>query len=846
MRSYLPIFVVLLAWAGAAHAQGLLVPQDQSVAPLALVKHRVTVAIEDQVATTDVEQTFQNPTDRALEATYLFPVPKGASVDRFAMWVDGKKVSGELLKADDARQTYTDIVRRAQDPGLLEYMDSSLMRLRVFPVPAHAKQKVSVRFSSVTPQDTGAIEYVCPLKADSKSAESLEEFSLTATIKSQHGVQNVYSPSHAVAINQVNDHEVKVGFEKGHVALDRDFRLFYSLGDKDVGLTALTYRPVSDEDGHFLLLLSPRVELAKKQSIPRDLVLVLDTSGSMQGVKMEQARKALKHCLARLRPQDRFAVLNFATVVDHYRDHLVEASPEQVGNAKKWVDKLQAAGSTAINDALLAALALRSEDSSRTFTVVFFTDGCPTVGECDCDKIVKNVLAHNSANTRIFTFGVGDDVNATLLDQLAEQTRAVSSFVRPAEDIEEKVSSLYAKISHPVLTDLKLTVGNGIHVSEIYPPHLPDLFHGGQVIVSGRYTGHGSATVTLTGNVGKQTKEFVFETTFPKKTGDEKAFVEQLWARRKVGYLLDQIRANGEKKELVDEVTVLAKKHGIATPYTSYLIAPDKAAQVAGPLGTGGASFTPGSASFTTDLATPLAPAVDLPATGGGALGSTVIYAPVPPGSAAVPMPSTSATSGRPAVVGQIQSAGRSGAYVNSADPTVLRGTANGQRRKSERLYAKGLNDEEEEEVENPSTNQPAQVMNVLNVARQALASGDREGYQAGQVGVELSLQSEALRNGSRPDQTTVRRIANGNCFFINGAWIDETFTAKIPTIEVKALSAAYFRILERHPEVKEVFQLGNRLIWVTPSGTALVIDAGTGQEKLSDCEIDKLFVAKK
>src|SRR5207248_5757486 len=204
--------------------------------------------------------------------------------------------------------------------------------------------------------------------------------------------------------------------------------------------------------------------------------------------------------------------------------------------------------------ALAAALEYRPADEGRSFTVVFFTDGQPTIGETNVEKIVKNTLARNTANTRIFTFGVGDDVNATMLDQLAEQTRAISTYVRPAEDIEVKVSSLYAKISHPALANLKLTTSENVRLEEVYPPNLPDLFHGGQLVVLGRYTGQGPAAIKLSGLMGKETRDFVYETTFQPKTGEERDFVEQIWARRKVGYLLDQIRANGEKKELMDEV----------------------------------------------------------------------------------------------------------------------------------------------------------------------------------------------------------------------------------------------------------------------------------------------------
>src|SRR5262249_24674929 len=343
---------------------------------------------------------------------------------------------------------------------------------------------------------------------------------------------------------------------------------------KDAGPPAVAQRPNPSQNGYFMLLVSPRAELSKSQQVPRDMVFVLDTSGSMRGKRMTQARNALKYCLNNLSANDRFTIINFATTVNKYSETLLAARTDQLAHARKWVEELEPTGGTAINDALQTALGMRGDDSGRTFTLVFFTDGRPTIGETNPDKILKNVQAKNTASTRIFTFGVGDDVNATLLDQLADQSRALSTYVRESEDIEHKVSSLYAKISNPVLTDLKLTVGPNVKLLEVYPPQLPDLFHGTQLVVLGRYSGQGHVAVKLAGRVGKEPREFVYEMTFPEKTNDERAFVEDLWARRKVGYLLDQIRANGEKKELVDEVVNLAKRYGITTPYTSYLIVP--------------------------------------------------------------------------------------------------------------------------------------------------------------------------------------------------------------------------------------------------------------------------------
>src|SRR5262245_32202618 len=576
LRFALPALVVAVSLAGQASAAGLLIPDDEKLPPLAMVNHKVTATIDEQVAITIVEQTFRNHTYRNLEATYLFPVPKGASVDKFTMWVDGKEVGGELLDAKHASKVYTDIVRRTQDPGLLEYLGNSMMRLRVFPIPPKGDQKVKISFKSIAQKDGSIVEYVYPMKTDGKSTRTLEEFSVKLTLKSQHPIHNIYSPTHAITTTRKGDKEATIEFERNQAILDKDFQLFYGFGDKDIGLTPMMYKPITAEDGYFMFLVSPQVEMAKKR-LPRDLVLVLDTSSSMSDIKMAQAKKALKFCLGELQPDDRFGVIKFSTTVVPFRDKLVPANKDYLDAANKWVDGLKVSGGTAILPALEEALGMRTEDATRPFTVVFFTDGLPTVDETDTDKIVKKVLAKNSGNTRIFTFGVGDDVNAAMLDQLSEATRAVSTYVRPAEDIGDKVAGLYGKISHPVLTDVKLAVGESIRIHEIYPPRLPDLFHGNQLVVIGRYTGFGHTAVRLTGMVGAEKKEFIYEVTFPEKTASDtgKDFVEPLWARRKVGYLLDQIRVNGEKKELIDEVVLLAKKYGIATPYTSYLVEPD-------------------------------------------------------------------------------------------------------------------------------------------------------------------------------------------------------------------------------------------------------------------------------
>jgi len=812
MRRMLAVVAVIAVFVNPASATGLLIPTEKKLPPLAMLNHHVNVSIDDQVAVTRIEQTFRNHTDRQLEATYVFPVPKGASVRKFSMWVNGTEQRGELVEADKARKIYTDIVQRTLDPGLLEYMGNDLLKLRVFPVPPKGDQKIAISYTSVANSDNGLVEYIYPLKTSNKAAQTLEKFTLNLQLKSQHSIQNIYSPTHAITMTRPNDHEANIGFEKDQALLDTDFQLFYATSAKDVGLTAVAHRPNPSQNGYFMLLVSPRTELSKSQQVPRDMVFVLDTSGSMRGKRMTQARNALKYCLRNLTPNDRFGMMNFATTVNKYADGLQAASTDNVAAALKWVDALEATGGTAINDAMNTALDMRTSDPGRTFTIVFFTDGQPTIGETNPEKILQNVAKKNTASTRIFTFGVGDDVNAAMLDKLSEDSRAIATYVRESEDIEAKVSSLYGKISNPVLANLKLSVGEGITISDVYPPQLPDLFHGSQLVVFGRYSGQGHAAIKIAGSVGMEAKEFVYELKFADKTTDEKTFVEDLWARRKVGYLLDQIRVNGEKKELVDEVVTLAKRYGITTPYTSYLLVPD------GPLPVARGAGAPGGANRLPDVGFHLnGPAAAPPGLVGGGAGGQ--------------MP-----------VGEFlkKKAAKGGGGVDGAKLRLE------------------VNEKELAKVPNPTNADPKGDTTLATLQRAKadldnlkqfqteLRTGNLAGLQAGRYGVEWSQNSMNLRNQCQLTQNAQRRLGDRNCLEVGGVWIDEAYKSEMKLVTVKAMSEAYFRILERRPDMKNIFRISNHMVWVTPSGAALVLDTTAGQETMTDAEIDQLFVAMK
>jgi len=304
------------------------------------------------------------------------------------------------------------------------------------------------------------------------------------------------------------------------------------------------------------------------------VTFVLDTSGSMAGRKLSQAKKALQFCVQSLNEGDRFEIIRFSSDVDPLFNELVEANEGNRKRALEYINKLSADGATAIQDALLKALSIRPGNSNRPYVVIFLTDGQPTVGEVRDDNIVANVTAQ-SAETRIFCFGLGTDVNTHLLDKITEVTHAVSQYVLPQEDIETKVSSFFAKIKEPVLTQVRVAFSGDIRVTNLHPTPLPDLFRGDQLLVLGRFAGSGNSTMTVEGMVDGLPKKLTYEVTFPKQASDHE-FIPRLWATRRIGYLLDQSRLHGENKELRDEITKLARKYGIVTPYTAYLIVDDE------------------------------------------------------------------------------------------------------------------------------------------------------------------------------------------------------------------------------------------------------------------------------
>jgi Ca-activated chloride channel family protein len=599
------LLVAAILAPAAAQAQGLLVviDPDQSVRlprpgiiwpprhppfvrpevpPLPPTSYRVkeleiNARLADQVAQVRMSQTFENTGSRPLEVAFLFPLPYDGAVDQMTLMIDGKEYPAKLLKADEARRLYEEIVRKNRDPALLEWMGTGLFKTSVFPVPPGQKRTVSLRYSQLCRKQEGLTDFLLPLSTARYTSDALEKIAIHVSIDSQEEIKNVYSPTHGVKVERPDDRHAAVSFTAQNDIPANDFRLFYDVGRGKVSARVLSYRPEKNEEGFFLLLASPQIKARDQKPPAKTVEFVIDRSGSMSGKKIEQVRKALKFVLENLREGDLFNIIAYDSEVEAFRPELEKFNDKTRKAALGFVEGIYAGGATNIDGAMKTALG-QLKDSSRPNYIVFLTDGIPTTGVTDEAQILKNVKEENQVHARLFTFGVGFDVNSRLLDKMARENHGRSEYVRPNEDIEDRVSRLYQSIESPVMTGVQLDflfdevkTEEGSLIDRVYPKDSLDLFSGEQLVVVGRYKKPGTAKVVLKGSVDGSQQKLDFPAELTAHSGDESCgFIEKLWAVRRVGEIIDELDLKGKNDELIKELVDLAKKHGILTPYTSF------------------------------------------------------------------------------------------------------------------------------------------------------------------------------------------------------------------------------------------------------------------------------------
>ncbi|OPZ88032.1 MAG: von Willebrand factor type A domain protein [bacterium ADurb.Bin429] len=574
MRTLLLGFMLMFC-AGLALADGMLLPVRPEVPAFGVSYHRVNVTLDRQVATTEVDQAFLNRGNRQVEGTYIFPILDGMTISKFSMYAGNEELTHRILEKEEARRIYTGIVSKRQDPALLEWLGYRMIQARVFPIEPNQEKRIRLSYQEVVSAKQNVVKYVYPLKTEKVSATPLRDCSVTIRLRAAAPLRNIYSPTHAVTIERKGEHEAVITYREKNVLPDQDLVLYYATSPDPVGVDLLAYREPGAGDGYFLLLASPRVEVTAEDVQPKDVVFVLDTSGSMQGEKLVQAKAALQFCLNSLDARDRFNVIAFSTEVNPWRREPQTAAPAHLAEATTFIKGLTAIGGTNIHGALETALHQLThvaDAAGRPPVVVFLTDGLPTIGETSTNRILTAVKTWNTRRVRLFNFGVGADYNAHFLDKLGNANYGDTENVLPKEDIEVKVSDFYTKIATPMLMNLALDWG-GMEVADIYPKQLPDLFKGSQLIIAGRYKAAGAkdCAVRLSGDIAGKRQSFTYTLHFPASSTDAE-HLPRLWATRKIGYLEEQLRLHGMQKEMLEELITLSKTYGVLSQYTSFLV----------------------------------------------------------------------------------------------------------------------------------------------------------------------------------------------------------------------------------------------------------------------------------
>ena len=529
--------------------------------------------VRDQVARITARITLGNEGQAPAEAILLLPLPRNATLHGVTLLADGQELTGELLLKEEATRSYESIVRRYKDPALVEYVDCDLYRARVFPIPPGKSRQLDLSITFACPAQGDTVQLVLPTPRRTTQSLVPQAVRVRLTVTDRRPIRSFFTTTSGLTADLEDPHR---GVVYGKLTSpEGTVRVYYRTGGQRITAWALSTWPSEESYGYFMLFLTPPARGDYEPYQPKDILLVIDCSGSMNGEKIQQARQAVTYVLQRLRPEDRFNLIAYADDVEPFRDGLVPATKENIRRGVEAARELEALGGTNIHDALVTALQMcRSESGSRPTYILFLTDGRPTAGKRSRSAIEKAVRENNRCGARVICFGVGHDVNSKLLDRVARISRGTTIYVPPGEDLERSVSTLYRTIAAPALTNVRIEL-TGVRVKYVYPKETPDLFIGTQATVVGRYRGEGSeVSVAVTGTYRGEEQRYNTTVRLVRRgEGLADAYVARVWAGRRIAYLLDLVEQRGDDadEELVNEIIRLARKFNIVTPYTSFL-----------------------------------------------------------------------------------------------------------------------------------------------------------------------------------------------------------------------------------------------------------------------------------
>lgn len=538
---------------------------------LPMVTQKVKVTIDNQVAVTQLEMVFYNPNDYTIQPNIKFPIHEKASVQNFSLTdSEGNVFSGAIQESGQAQKVFNEAKSEGMMPAMTVQKQPGVFEASIGAIGPRSRATVMIEYSEILGYSRGTVSYTLPFRIDNAQRANLETSAISISIVDQKEISSVVSPSHDIYAEKIAASQWNIVFEKNNYLPTDDFRLNYNVKAEALATNFLTTRPEAGEDGYFMLMLSPAEIISAEDIANRDIVFVMDTSGSMSGRKIDQTKRAFDFFVQRLNENDRFGIVAFSSQVQAWMPELLPVSEENRKVASEYISKLRAGGGTNINDSLQTALKLFDQAQGRTRTLVFLTDGEASAGVTDTRSIVENAITTNQMQTRIFTLGVGSNVNTMLLNKLAVENRGEALYLNDqTSDIDQQLMTFYENISTPLLVDLALNWSDA-EVSEVYPRTLPNIYQGTQLVVTGRYKKGTTANITLTGNLNQVKQTFKVEAPFAEQS-DKNLFVSRFWAKAKADDLILQMNTYGQKQELKDEVIALSKKFQFTTPFTSFI-----------------------------------------------------------------------------------------------------------------------------------------------------------------------------------------------------------------------------------------------------------------------------------
>lgn len=571
------------ASAGALDAHS---PKGEPLGQCPLKHTGVKVDVSGPIARVRVTQQFENPYESAIEAVYTFPLSQRAAVDDMTMRIAGRTVKGKIKPKEEARKIYEDARNRGQLTSLLDQERPNIFTQSVANIPPGAKVSIEIAYVESLLYEDGSYAFSFPMvvgpryiPADParvpdaanitppvarKNTRAGHDLSLALKLDSGVPLESIASPSHPIDILARSGSRAELRLRNANEIPNKDFRLSWDVAGRRVNDAFLTHR--DSRGGFFTFLLQPPDRPAQSEITPKEIVFVLDTSGSMSGFPIEKAKEVIKLAMDNLNPRDTFNLITFAGDTHILFPQPVPATPANVQAAQRFLLSRSGGGGTEMMKAIRAALD-PSDSQEHLRIVCFLTDGY--IG--DDMAVIGEVKRH--PNARVFSFGIGSSVNRFLLDKMAEEARGEVEYVALNDDGSAAAQRFHERVHTPLLTDLELDWA-GLDVSETYPQRLPDLFTAKPLVIKGRYTTPGDATVRLRGKLAGRPWSRDIRVTLP-AAQPEHEVMATLWARAKVDHLMSQdwqgIQNGNPKPELKAAITQLGIDYRMMTQFTSFV-----------------------------------------------------------------------------------------------------------------------------------------------------------------------------------------------------------------------------------------------------------------------------------